>query len=164
MTILRPEHVELLEGARRAVLATIAVDGAPRLVPICFALLDGPRGPIIVSPLDEKPKRDADPRALARVRDILARPRVSLLVDRWDEDWTKLAWLRVEATATLVEPGDPEHRPALVALRARYEPYRTQRLETRPVIRFEPTRTAWWSGEERPQRRAGRPGVPPVDP
>ena len=80
------------------------------------------------------------------------RPRVSLLVDRWDDDWEKLAWLRIEATATLVEPGHPDHGDALIALRARYEPYRTQRLELNPLIRFEPIRTVWWSGAVDPTR------------
>jgi PPOX class probable F420-dependent enzyme len=149
MTILLPEHVAFLHGTRRAVLGTINGEGAPRLVPICFAVLDGRLGPVIVSPLDEKPKRGADPHELARVRDLIARPRVSLLADRWDEDWARLAWLRIDATATVVEPGDPEHGPAVLALRARYAPYRAQRLELRPVIRFEPTRAVSWSGAAR---------------
>jgi PPOX class probable F420-dependent enzyme len=148
--ILRPEHVEFLQQARRAVLATVGATGAPRLVPICFAVLESPIGPVLVSPLDEKPKRGADPRALARVRDLLARPRVSVLADRWDEDWSRLAWLRVDAVASLVEPGDEGHGPAVLALRARYEPYRRQRLEVRPIVRLEPTRTVWWSAGDPP--------------
>lgn len=145
MAILQPDQVEFLEATRRAVLATIGAGGAPRLVPICFAVLDGLHGPIIVSALDEKPKRDVDRHALARVRDLVAHPQVSLLADRWDEDWARLAWLRVEATAALVEAGEADHGAAIRALRARYEPYRTQRLERYPIVRFEPTRTVWWS-------------------
>jgi PPOX class probable F420-dependent enzyme len=148
VTILQPEHVEFLNETRRAVLATITAGGAPRLVPICFAVLDSPLGPVLFSPLDEKPKRGIDRHALARVQDLIVRPRVSLLADRWDEDWARLAWLRVDATATLVEPGHPEHGRALLALMARYEPYRTQRLEANPIIRLEPTRTVWWSGAD----------------
>lgn len=145
MAVLQPHHVAFLGDARRAVLGTVAPDGAPRLVPICFALLEGAQGPVIVSALDEKPKRPGDPHGLARVRDLEARPRLTLLADRWDEDWARLAWLRVEATATLIEPGHPEHPAAVIALRARYAPYRTQRLEAMPIIRMEPTRTVWWS-------------------
>ena len=150
MPILQPGHVEFLQGTRRAILATVAASGSPRLVPICFAVLDGGDGAILYSPLDEKPKRGVDPHELARVRDLVARPRVSLLADRWDEDWTMLAWLRVEAIASLVEPGDPEHMWAILALRARYRQYRSQGLEVRPLIRLEPTRTVWWSGSDRP--------------
>ena len=155
MPILHPDHVAFLGGARRAVLATIAASGVPRPVPICFAIVEREEGATLYSPLDEKPKRDTDPHALARVRDLIARPRVSLLVDRWDEDWARLAWLRVEATASLVEPGGPEHPPAVAALRARYPQYRTQLLEGRPLIRLQPTRATWWSAEDAP----GEPGV-----
>jgi PPOX class probable F420-dependent enzyme len=142
---MRPDQLAFLQTTRRAVLATIATSGQPRQVPICFAVVEGGDGAILYSPLDEKPKRGSDPHTLARVRDLLVRPRVSLLVDRWDEDWEKLVWLRVEATASLVEPGDPEHDPAIVALRVRYRQYRTQRLEVYPLIRLEPTRTVSWS-------------------
>ena len=155
MPIVRPEYLAFLQTARRAVLATIAPNGQPRQVPICFAIVDSGDGAIIYSPLDEKPKRGSDPHELARVRDLIVRPRVSLLADRWDEDWARLAWLRVEATASLVEPGDPEHDPAIVALRARYRQYRTQRLEVRPLIRLEPTRTVWWSGADQLVRPGG---------
>ena len=55
-----------------------------------------PTRPILYTPLDDKPKRTDDPLTLARVRDIAADPRVSILADRWDEDWTRLAWLRAE--------------------------------------------------------------------
>jgi len=155
MPIVRPEYLAFLQTARRAVLATIAPNGQPRQVPICFAIVDSGDGAIIYSPLDEKPKRGSDPHELARVRDLIVRPRVSLVADRWDEDWARLAWLRVEATASLVEPGDPEHDPAIVALRARYRQYRTQRLEVRPLIRLEPTRTVWWSGADQLVRPGG---------
>jgi PPOX class probable F420-dependent enzyme len=145
MAVLQPRHVAFLNDARRAVLGTVAPDGAPRLVPICFALLDSAQGPIIVSALDEKPKRPGDPHGLARVRDLAARPRVTLLADHWDEDWARLAWLRVEATGSLMEPDHPAHPTAVIALRARYARYRTQPLEARPIIRLEPIRAVWWS-------------------
>ena len=82
-------------------LATIAPDGRPRLVPICFVL--DPVRPVLYTPLDEKPKRSRTS-PLARVRDILADPRVTVLVDRWDEDWEQLAWVRCHGHATLLEP------------------------------------------------------------
>ena len=145
MLIIGPDQVAFLQGTRCAVLATIATSGRARQVPICFAVVESGDGVVLYSPLDEKPKRGADPHELARVRDLIVRPRVSLLADRWNEDWEELAWLRIEATASLVEPGEPEHAPAIAALRARYRQYRTQRLEICPLIRLEPTRTVWWS-------------------
>ncbi len=133
---LSPTERALLVEARRAVLATIAPGGRPRLVPICFVV--DPERPVVYTPLDDKPKRVDDVRELARVRDILERPAVTLLVDRWDEDWSRLAWLRLGGTAALLEPGaDPdEHAGATAALRMKYPQYAGHRLEARPLIRI----------------------------
>lgn len=141
---------EFLASARRAILATIARDGRPRLVPICF-VVEGDR-PTLYTPIDDKPKRNDDPLALARVRDIAADPRVTILVDRWDEDWTRLAWLRGEGRATLLEPdAEPEeHTVAVAALRAKYPQYATHRLEERPLIRVALDRVIGWGPLETP--------------
>jgi PPOX class probable F420-dependent enzyme len=133
-----------LDEARRAVLATLSLDGRPRLVPICFSL--DPAAPVLYTPLDEKPKRSDDPLALARVRDIAADPAVSLLFDRWDEDWSRLAWLRADGQAALVTPAEDRgaHAAAVAALRARYPQYKTHRLEARPLIRITIERVTDW--------------------
>ena len=102
-TNLTADQLAFLAAARTATLATIAPDGSPRLVPVCFVVRDGTD---LYVPLDEKPKRTDDPRELARVRDILERPSVALLVDRWSEDWSELGWLRIRGDASLVEPAD----------------------------------------------------------
>jgi PPOX class probable F420-dependent enzyme len=141
-----PERA-FLGAARRALLATMAPDGRARLVPICF-VLDSVQ-PVLYTPIDEKPKTVEDPRSLARVRDLLADPRVSILVDRWDEDWAQLAWLRCLGSASLLEPGAdggarPEHGLAAIALRAKYPQYVAQRLETRPIIRIVIERATSW--------------------
>jgi PPOX class probable F420-dependent enzyme len=133
----------LLTDARRAVLATIAPDGRARLVPVCY-VVDADRE-LLYSPLDEKPKRSQDPLALARVRDIDRDPRVTLLVDRWDEDWTRLAWLRLDGRAALFRASDPGHTNVIAALRGRYPQYERQRLEERPMIEIAVERVARWS-------------------
>ncbi len=139
-----------LESARRAVLATIAPDGHPRLVPICFVVAGEP--PILYTPIDDKPKRSHDPLALARVRDIEADPRVTVLVDRWDEDWTRLAWLRCVGIATVTPPSKTDHPDVVAALRAKYPPYAGHRLEVRPLIRVTIERaTSWGTIDERRQ-------------
>lgn len=148
MATLSPAQRELLDAARRGVLATIAPDGRPRLVPLAFAFTDSPDGPVVYSALDEKPKSVVDPRDLARVRDIVARPRVSVLVDRWSEDWSQLAWLRLEGMASVLEPTDSpagEHASAVGMLRARYPQYAGQSLEDRPIIRIAVERVVSWS-------------------
>ncbi len=88
--ILSPEAFAFVATARRAVLATRDPSGGSRLVPICHVLILVDGAPNLYTPLDEKPKASPDPLALARVRDLLARPDVTLLVDRWSEDWTRL--------------------------------------------------------------------------
>lgn len=127
----------LLAGARRATLATIAPDGRPRLVPVCFVVVDD----VIWSPLDEKPKSVDDPRSLARVRDIERDGRVTLLVDRWSEDWAELGWLRLDGHAEVVESADPG---IIAALRTKYAQYADHDLESRPMIRITVARVARW--------------------
>ncbi len=144
-TVLSPGDRAFLVEARRAVLATIAPDGRPRLVPVCFVL--DPDLPVAYTPLDDKPKRVDDVRDLARVRDILERPAVTLLVDRWDEDWSRLAWLRLGGIAALIEPGpdrEGERAGAIAALRAKYPQYAGHRLEANPLIRIEIEAVARW--------------------
>jgi PPOX class probable F420-dependent enzyme len=144
---LTSAELRFLGAARTAVLATIEGGGLPRLVPICFVVADRPRL-VVYSPLDEKPKRVADTRQLARIRDILERPEVALLVDRWAEDWNRLGWLRLQGIADLVEPGDAaaadEHGTAVAALRRKYTQYEAHRLEERPLIRIVIERSRSW--------------------
>lgn len=139
-----------IEDRRTATLATISKTGQPRLVPVCFVLGDeAPLGTQVAlyTPLDEKPKRSADVHDLARVRDIIERPTVTVLFDRWDEDWTRLAWLRASGTASIVEPerNPGSHRRLVAALRAKYPQYGDQRIEAAPMIRVVFDEVTAWS-------------------
>ena len=144
--------MDVLSSARRAVLATIREDGSPRLVPITYAVAHHDDAMVLYSALDEKPKAVGDPRDLARVRDILVRPRVAVVVDHWSEDWTELTWVRLDGTASLLDPADEatdsagatEHARAVSLLRQRYPQYETQRLEVLPVIRIAVERVKEW--------------------
>ena len=136
--------MDVLSSARRGVLATIREDGSPRLVPIAYAIAQDDGAMVLYSALDEKPKAVDDVRDLARVRDILARPRVAVVVDRWSEDWADLAWVRLDGTASLLNPAEAEHGHAVELLRARYPQYATQNLESLPVIRVAVERVKEW--------------------
>ena len=151
MRPLTPAERDLIDTAPTAVLATIDPGGLPRLVPICYASPGEQAGlarPVVYSPLDAKPKRVADPHRLGRVRDIVARPEVRLLIDRWDEDWTHLAWIRLGGRAELLEPdreADRAERTAAIgALRAKYPQYLDHDLESRPLIRVTLTDVSSW--------------------
>lgn len=151
VTILTDDQRRFLAQVRRATMSTMSPEGRPRLVPICFVVGDGVDGfgrPRVYTPLDEKPKQSADPRHLARVRDLLVLPEVTLLVDRWDEDWSTLAWLRAYGTGELLEPQvheRDEHAVAVAALREKYPQYVDHALEERPIIRISIDRIVDWS-------------------
>jgi PPOX class probable F420-dependent enzyme len=146
--VLDPPELAFLIAARRAILATIDPEGRPRLVPVCFiveAVADERLR--LLTPLDDKPKSTDDKRTLARVRDIAARPAVSLLVERWDEDWTRLAWLRLYGEAALLEPGDVPG-DAVARLRSKYPQYATHDLESGPMIAIDVERATSWGAIE----------------
>ena len=135
-TNLTADQLAFLAAARTATLATIAPDGSPRLVPVCFVVRDGTD---LYVPLDEKPKRTDDPRDLARVRDILERPAVALLVGPLVRGLVaSWAGCGFEGDASLVEPADEpaEHAAVVAELRAKYPQYASHRLEDRPLIRI----------------------------
>jgi len=148
--ILSDLERQFAAGARRATLATLDPDGRPRLVPICFVIgeTDDRLGrPRLYTPIDEKSKVSPDPNELARVRDLLILPEAVILVDRWDEDWSNLGWVRLYARGEMLEPQPhevEEHAAAVAALRAKYEPYSTHNLEARPIIRLTIVRARSW--------------------
>ena len=94
-------------------LATVGADGRPHVVPICFAV----KGDTLYTAVDEKPKST---RRLRRLANIEANPRVEVVVDRWDEDWSKLWWVRLAGEARVVE----HDARGLELLQAKYPQYR----------------------------------------
>lgn len=137
------EARELFASVRVAHLATVREDGAPHVVPICFAL----DGDTLLTAVDQKPKRSAD---LLRLRNIAAEPRVSVLADAYDDDWSKLWWARMDGIAEVTES---EH--AIGLLRARYLQY-TDAPPEGPVIAVTATSWSGW--------RAWRMQAPAVTP
>ena len=148
--ILTASDRRLLREMRTATLATLDPHGRPRLVPCCYDVHPG--NDRLWTPIDEKPKRSTDPRQLGRVTDLLAWPAVGLLVDRWSENWSELAWLRLYGQATLLEPDEApavaERLVAIAALRERYPQYRDHDLESRPIIAIEITEAVRWATRE----------------
>ncbi len=127
------------DTARIARLATVAADGAPHLVPVTFAREDER----LVTGIDAKPKRS---RRLRRLENIAANPRVTLLVDEYDDDWARLWWARADGTARIID-GGPEMDHALALLRRRYRQYEAVELAG-PAIVVEVERWSGWSASE----------------
>ena len=140
MASLSAAAVELLGTARVAHLATSDQYARPHNVPIVFVWREG----ILYTPLDRKPKREDDWHALRRVRNIETNGRVAVVVDRYDEDWSRLAWVLLEGVATILESGD-ERDAAAAMLREKYAQYETLSLEGRPIVRVAVERSAEWS-------------------
>jgi PPOX class probable F420-dependent enzyme len=122
---------ELLTSARVARLALLDERDLPRVLPVTFAVWDG----AVWSAIDQKPKRTAEP---ARVRRLRRRPEAALLVDRYDDDWSRLAWLELRGDVTIEPVG-----LALDALVRRYEQYRAERPQG-PLLRLEVRDAVWW--------------------
>ncbi|MFI5401272.1 MAG: TIGR03668 family PPOX class F420-dependent oxidoreductase [SAR324 cluster bacterium] len=145
---LDPDVVAFLAAARVARMATVDSAGAPLVLPICFAV----SGTRLFLSLDEKPKR-RDPLDLERVRNLRANPRVAVVADRWDEDWSRLAWVHLSGTARLAMPGEERetHGAAVALLREKYPPYRRMAIETRPLIAIDIERVKTWGTLVPPQ-------------
>jgi PPOX class probable F420-dependent enzyme len=120
-----------LARARIGRLATVTATGRPHIVPVCFAIHRGR----IVTAVDAKPKVTS---RLARLENVRATGRASLLVDHYEEDWSELWWVRVDGVAEVIR-GDA----AIEALAEKYEQYREAR-PAGPVIAIEPERWRSW--------------------
>ena len=123
---------------RIAHLATASLSARPVVVPICY-VFDGDN---IYSALDEKPKSE-DVRSLKRVRNIEANPQVSLVVDEYSEDWSKLTYVLIAGVAEILEAGDGpgEHSRAVSLLREKYTQYCSMAIESRPMITISSLKT-----------------------
>ena len=117
-------------------LATVGAGGKPHLVPISFAV----DGDTIYFAVDAKPKRTTD---LQRLRNIAANPSVSVLVDHYEDDWTRLWWVRVDGTAHVLS-GGPDIDRAIDLLVRKYDQYRTARPQG-PVTAISIERISGWS-------------------
>jgi PPOX class probable F420-dependent enzyme len=126
---------ERLAAARVGHLATVTPGGRPHIVPVCFAVHDG----LVYTAVDAKPKATS---ALARLENVRATGRASLLVDHYEEDWERLWWVRVDGAAAVVRSDR-----ALDALAAKYPQYRTKRPDG-PLIAIAPERWRSWVASE----------------
>jgi PPOX class probable F420-dependent enzyme len=127
-----------LEVARRAHLATADAMAQPLVVPVCYALVDD----LLYVPLDSKPKA-VPPTSLKRVRNIVENPYLCLVVDRWDEDWSNLAYVLIWGMGAVTDVPE-EKTQAIAELRRRYPQYRSMALEGNPLIRIMPYRIKVW--------------------
>ena len=121
---------------RVARLATVRPDGAPHLVPVTFAVHDD----TVYTAVDAKPKRTRD---LQRIANLRHEPRCTLLADHYEDEWSRLWWVRVDGRAVVHDdPGTVE--PGLSALARKYPQYAEAR-PAGPIIAVHVTRWTGWS-------------------
>jgi PPOX class probable F420-dependent enzyme len=125
-------------AARVARLATADASGVPHLVPVTFVCIADRDQDVLAFAVDHKPKSTT---RLRRLANIAANPSVCFLVDEYDDDWTRLWWVRADARARLLDGvlGDQ----ALAALRDKYEPYPRQ-PPAGPAVGARVTRWSGW--------------------
>ena len=121
----------ILEEGRRGVLTSIDGRGRPHAVPVCYALKDGE----IVTPIDAKPKSG---KVLERRRNLDRNPAATFLVDRWDEDWSRLGWVMVRGIARMEPAGYAED-----LLVARYPQYADVLVGEEAIV-ITPDDISWW--------------------
>jgi len=136
-----------LEEARVARLATADGSGKPHVVPVTFAIEDE----TVFFAVDAKPKRTTN---LKRLRNMAANPSVSLLIDHYEEDWSRLWWVRVDGRArVLTDEAQAQHAVDLLA--GKYEQYRKAR-PSGPVVAVAIERISGWSPDTAPRDKPGR--------
>jgi PPOX class probable F420-dependent enzyme len=135
-----------IESARIAHLATVSGAGEPHNIPLCFWFNDS-RFYFVI---DEKPKRKSGT-AIKRMKNIAENPRVALVIDHYDEDWSRLAYVLVHGEARIVRD-ESEYTLAIQHLRGKYPQYHTMPLtqERNPAIRIEPQRVHLWGARFNP--------------
>jgi len=134
--VLSESQASFAQRHRIAHLATADAEGQPHVVPICFVAIDGD----FYFAIDLKPKRTT---RLKRLRNIEENPNVALVIDRYDEDWSRLGWLMLQGVASVIEAG-PQHAAAVAALAEKYIQYRDMALDDRPIVRIVPQHVSSW--------------------
>jgi PPOX class probable F420-dependent enzyme len=119
-------------------LATADGNGAPHVLPVGYAL----KGDTLYITIDDKPKRTSG-RKLKRLQNIIENPRIAVVVDRYDEDWSRLGWVMLRGRAEILDDGD-EHDEAQALLRARYPQLIGMQIAGYPVIALRIERVTSW--------------------
>ena len=140
-----------LDRCRLGHLATADRLGRPHVIPVCYALVGGALYFIV----DEKPK--AAGKTLKRMRNIAENPKVALVADHYDEDWSRLEYVLIQGRAEKVDDS-AEFELVLEQLLRRYPQYRGMRLERKrnPLVRITPETMHHWRARKTARKPAAR--------
>jgi PPOX class probable F420-dependent enzyme len=139
----------IIDKARLARLATVDSECMPYLVPVVFAF-DGKDYYILI----DKRAKHSKPENLKRIKNIQANPNVALLIDEYDEDWTKLYFAMIQASliSNKKERQEQNELPLLLLEKAHkllYEKYpQYQKISMgQYVIMIHPQKVITWKNE-----------------
>jgi PPOX class probable F420-dependent enzyme len=118
-----------------AMLATVGPGGAPHVVPVVFAV----HNDVIYTAVDAKRKST---RRLRRLTNIESNPQVSMLVDHYEDDWTRLWWVRADGSAEIHYSGE-QMANGYALLRRKYPQYQRLALDG-PVVTVDVARWSSW--------------------
>lgn len=135
---MKRAEIAFIRRARIGYLATADQSGEPSNVPFCFAF----DGATLYSPLDEKPK-STDPARLKRIRNIRENPHVCVVVNHYEDDWSRLGHLIIRGQARVLLKGQ-KHQAAVRRLRRKYPQYRQMAIHERPIIAIDVNRCIAW--------------------
>jgi PPOX class probable F420-dependent enzyme len=132
---------EFIERARVARLATVDYTSKPHLVPVVF-VYDGNH---FFIPIDQK-RKTVKPQRLKRIKNIQDNPNVALLIDKYREDWTKLAFVMIQGKASIITSktqGNIQVQEAYKKLTTKYRQYQKIGLSEMCII-IKPEKVASW--------------------
>lgn len=136
--MLSDRQLQFINSQPVARLATADGSGVPHVVPVCFAVDSG----TLYIQIDQKPKKSAT-RPLKRIRNLEENPNVTVIVDHYDDDWSKLAWIMLRGTAEILSDGK-EYRSAQQHLTSRYPQYQAMDLAGLAIIAVRIARVTQW--------------------
>ena len=143
MVVIPVKLKSLITGSSIAYQSTVSHKGHPHIVPICFVLLDQN----FYSLLDNKPK-NVQPLKLKRVQNIISNPKVTLIVNHYEDDWDKLWHVLIKGNGSVVS-NELERMAAIKSLKQKYVQYLHMDVDLNPVIKIRPTNITSWGTTSR---------------
>lgn len=130
---LTSDERHFLESGRVGRLATVSANGTPQVTPVCYALLNN----CVYSRVEKDTHK---------LKNIRKNPRVAMLVDDYNENWSLIRALVLWGKASFLESGE-EYRMAKDALLRKYTQYETSYpiIESQiPILRIDIERKTSW--------------------
>ena len=127
----REALLDFMRSEKYAVQTSVSPGGLPQAAVVGIAVSD--RFEIVFDTLDSSRKAP----------NLRANPVAALVVDRYEEDWSRLGWVMLQGKAEILESGD-EHDLAQASLRARYPQLAAMRIEGLPVVAVRIDHVASW--------------------